>query len=118
LGQLARNEVAIALLAKLSDRVYLGNSPESLQRNANNPVLHQQRFMCGGRFTMADISIGYALLLAEHLGLEPAFPEAVRHYWARQEECEGFLRACVAEVDAAREQGVNTIPSPLSLMPD
>ena len=31
-----KNEVASALLARLSDRVYPGNSAESLQRNANN----------------------------------------------------------------------------------
>jgi glutathione S-transferase len=77
------------------------------------PVLQDQSAICAGRFTMADISIGYALLLADHLGLEPEFPEPVRQYWARLKERDGFQRACAAELAAAREQGVSTVPSPL-----
>lgn len=81
------------------------------------PVLSGQGAICAGRFTMADISVGYALLLAEHLGLEAEFPESVRAYWLKLKERDGFKRACQAEVLAAREQGVSTIPAPLLLPP-
>jgi glutathione S-transferase len=77
------------------------------------PVLTQQTSICAGRFTMADISVGYALLLAEYLGLEPEFPESVRYYLKRLKERDGFNRACEAESVAARAQGVSTIPAPL-----
>jgi glutathione S-transferase len=79
------------------------------------PLLSEQPAMCAGRFTMADISVGYALLLAEYLGLEPEFPEAVRHYWRRLQERDGYGRARAAEVAAAGAQGVSTIPAPLLL---
>jgi glutathione S-transferase len=77
--------------------------------------LQQQTSICAGRFTMADISIGYALLLAEYLGLEPEFPESVRQYWKQLKERDGFKRACATESVAARQQGVSTVPSPLHL---
>jgi glutathione S-transferase len=33
------------------------------------PLLAERDYLCAGRFTAADVSVGYALLLAEHLGL-------------------------------------------------
>jgi glutathione S-transferase len=77
------------------------------------PVLAQQRSICAGRFTMADISVGYALMLAEYLGLEAEFPESVRDYWKQLKERDGFQRAVEAESLAARAQGVSTVPAPL-----
>jgi glutathione S-transferase len=79
------------------------------------PVLAQQNSICAGRFTMADISVGYALLLAEYLGLEPEFPESVRYYLKQLKERDGFKRACEAENAVARAQGVSTVPSPLAI---
>lgn len=55
---------------------------------------------CAGRFTGADISVGYALLLAETLGLNARFSPAVRDYWARLQDREGFQRAKAAQADA------------------
>lgn len=55
---------------------------------------------CGGRFTGADISVGYALLLAGTLGLDERFSPAVVAYWARLREREGFQRAKAAQADA------------------
>jgi glutathione S-transferase len=81
------------------------------------PVLAQQTNICAGRFTMADISVGYALLLAEYLGLEPEFPESVRDYLKQLKERDGFKRACEAESVAARAQGVSTVPAPLQVPP-
>lgn len=71
--------------------------------------------ICGGRFTIADISIGYALLLAEYLGLEPEFPEPVRRYWRRLKLRDGYRRALDAEVAAAQAQGISSQPSPLQI---
>jgi hypothetical protein len=33
----------------------------------------QSEYLCAGRFTAADVAVGYALLLAQHLGLAPQF---------------------------------------------
>nr|WP_315395991.1 glutathione S-transferase family protein [uncultured Duganella sp.] len=79
------------------------------------PLLAEQAWLCGGRFTMADISVGYALLLAEYLGIEPEFPPAVRHYWERLKRRDGYRRACAAEVAAAVAQGVSAVAAPAGL---
>lgn len=79
------------------------------------PVLSEQGGICADRFTMADISIGYALLLAEYLGLEPEFPASVRSYWRQLKERDGFRRAREAEIAAAIAQGISTIAAPLLL---
>ena len=67
--------------------------------------------LCAGRFTAADVAVGYALLLAQHLGLDAAV-------WARLRKrigsgCSsgsGYQRAMAAQVRAAEEQGVPTTP--------
>jgi len=79
------------------------------------PVLEGRDSICAGRFTMADISVGYALLLAEYLGLAAEFPPAVARYLALLKERPGFRRAQEAEAAAAREQGVSTMPAPLTV---
>ncbi|KQT13454.1 glutathione S-transferase family protein [Ramlibacter sp. Leaf400] len=66
--------------------------------------------LAAGRFTIADVSVGYALLLASLLDLSPQFPDNVRAYWARLQEREGFQRAMRAQDEAARAQGVSTLP--------
>jgi glutathione S-transferase len=79
------------------------------------PRLAEQEYLCARRFTAADISVGYALMLAEFLGLAPRFTPAVAAYWRRLQEREGFARALRAQDDAARAQGVSCVPAPLSL---
>jgi glutathione S-transferase len=54
-------------------------------------------WLCAGRFTAGDISVGYALLLATKLGLDTQFPAAVAAYWARLKERPGFLAAQAAQ---------------------
>jgi glutathione S-transferase len=49
--------------------------------------------MCAGRFTVADISVGFALMLAEFIGLDAKFSPAVAAYWQRLRERDGFRRA-------------------------
>ena len=72
----------------------------------------QQEFLCAGRFTAADVSVGYALLLAQHLGLEPSFAEPVRRYWQRLQQRPAFRRALAAQHHAALAQGVPTTAAP------
>ncbi len=50
-------------------------------------------WLCAGRFTAADISVGYALLLAAQLGLDAEFTPAVAAYWARLQARPGFQAA-------------------------
>ncbi len=62
--------------------------------------------LCEGRFTAADISVGYALMLATRLKLNPQFPPAVAAYWERLQQRDGFKRAIAAQDKASDEQGV------------
>ncbi len=77
------------------------------------PCLAAREYLCAGRFTAADISVGYALYLAEMLGLSERFTPAVLAYWQRLKSRQGFVRALAAEREAAEEQGVSTVPAPL-----
>lgn len=56
---------------------------------------------CAGRFTGADISVGYALLLAQTLGLDARFSPAVAEYWARLQARDGFQAAKRAQMTDA-----------------
>lgn len=76
------------------------------------PLLSSQAHLCAGRFTAADISVGYALLLAEHLGLATQFTPAVQAYWERLKQREGYVRALQMQERTARTQGVSLIPAP------
>ena len=62
--------------------------------------------LCAGRFTAADIVIGYALRLASSIGLAKDFGPGVAAYWARLQEREGYRRAVAAERRAGVEQNV------------
>jgi glutathione S-transferase len=56
-----------------------------------------ERYVCADRFTMADISFSYALLLATTLGLQNDFPAKLVPYWEGLQRREGFKRALRAE---------------------
>jgi glutathione S-transferase len=62
--------------------------------------------LCAGRFTAADIVIGYALRLAGSIGLAKDFTPSVAAYWARLQAQEAYQRACEAEQRAGVEQNV------------
>ena len=64
-------------------------------------------FLCADRFTAADISVGYALMLADELDLVSRFPPAVAAYWERLQQRDGFRRALAAQHEAALAQGVS-----------
>jgi glutathione S-transferase len=67
--------------------------------------------LAADRFTAADVSVGYALMLAEFLDLVPQFPPNVRAYWERLKAREGFRRALAMQEKAALQQGVPTAPA-------
>lgn len=54
-------------------------------------------YLCGGRFTMADISVGFALMLASDLGLDSRFGPETRHYWTGLQARAAFQRAVGAQ---------------------
>ena len=75
------------------------------------PHLPAHEFLCAGRFTAADVSVGYALMLAELLGLHERFTPAVLAYWQRLKARSAFGRALIAQTEAAGEQGVSARPA-------
>jgi glutathione S-transferase len=62
--------------------------------------------LCASRFTAADISVGYALLLASEIGLAKDFAPLVADYWRRLQSREAFRRAIAAETLATEQQKV------------
>jgi glutathione S-transferase len=70
-------------------------------------ALAQSGMLCGGRFTVADISVGYALMLADHIGLSQKFSDRVATYWQKLRERQGFRRALAAQDLAAKQQGID-----------
>ena len=74
--------------------------------------LQGQAFLCGERFTAADVSVGYALLLNTYLDLQHAWPEEVSAYWERLRQRPALQRALARERQEALAQGVDPTPSP------
>lgn len=70
-------------------------------------------FLCGERFTAADVSVGYALMLANYLDLTDRLPVPVVDYWNRLNVRKGFTQALAKQEKEAITQGVSTIPAPL-----
>ncbi len=75
-------------------------------------VVEVEPFLCAGGFSAADVSVGYALMLADLIGLGDRFAPAVAAYWARLQERDAFRRALAVEQAAAVDQKVSTIPAP------
>ncbi len=63
----------------------------------NAAKLMGDEFACAARFTMADISVGYAVMLALSIGLEEQVPEEMAAYFKRLSQREGFKRAKAAQ---------------------
>lgn len=79
---------------------------------AVDAALQEHAFLCADRFTAADISVAYALMLAGHLGLTDQFPPAVQAYWQRLQARPAFQRALAVQHQAALDQNVPTMPAP------
>ena len=60
------------------------------------PMLGEE-FACAGRFTMADISVGYAVMLAQAIGLDEQVTPGMAQYFERLSQRDGFRRAKVAQ---------------------
>lgn len=58
-----------------------------------NARLEQAEWLCAGRFTAADIAVGYALYLGEVIGLADSYKPQTRAYLNRLKAREGFQRA-------------------------
>ena len=52
-----------------------------------------REYLCAGRFTIADIAVGYALYLAETLGLRGGFKPNTEAYYRRLRQRPAFQRA-------------------------
>jgi len=76
-------------------------------------ALQERSFLAANRFTVADVSVGYALMLAGFLGLDAQFPPRVRAYWEQLRQRDGFRRALQSQDEAAVAQGVPLTPAPL-----
>ena len=68
-------------------------------------TLMGERYVCADRFTMADISFAYALLLADNLGMGEEIAERCKPYWADMQAREGFRRAKAAQSAAPVQAG-------------
>lgn len=72
----------------------------------------QREYLCAGRFTAADISVGYALMLAEYQGLAAQFTEQTLRYWQRLQARQAFQCAIARQHNDALAQAVPTTPAP------
>ena len=70
-------------------------------------VLEDRDYLVAGRFTVADISVGYALMLAETLEIHVDFTPRVAAYWERLKARDGYRRSLVAQDRALVDQGVD-----------
>ncbi len=75
-------------------------------------ALSDAPFLCAGRFTAADVAVGYALLLGQHLGLSEHYPPAVQAYWAGLQARPAYQRVLQIQQEAAQAQGVDPTPAP------
>jgi len=56
-------------------------------------ALQSSAWLCAARFTAADISVGFALLLADYVKLSSRFSPAVADYWSRLNTRRAFQTA-------------------------
>lgn len=69
--------------------------------------------LCAGRFSAADVAVGYAVMLAQFIELPQPLPDRVLAYWHGLAARPAYTRAQAAQRAAAIAQGVSTRPSPL-----
>ena len=62
--------------------------------------------LAANRFTAADIVVGYALLLADRIGLGKDFGPNVGAYWQRLQQRDGYKSALAAEESQAERQKI------------
>ena len=67
--------------------------------------LEGREYLCANRFTVADICVGYALILAERVGLDEGVPESLKAYRKRLTGRSAYQRAVERE-----NEGMQAIP--------
>ncbi len=97
-GQLEPEERRLPQVVSDYARWFLG------RLRAVEAALGEGEYLCAGRFTAADVSVGYACMLAEDLGLADRFRPNTRGYLDRIKQRAAFRRAKAAQRDAASEQ--------------
>lgn len=75
--------------------LFLERAGRAAQRLENTP------YLSGDRFTAADISVGYALLLSRFLGLHKQWPTTFQDYWTRLKERPAFQASQARQAPAA-----------------
>lgn len=68
--------------------------------------LEGREFLCADRFTVADICVGYSLILAQSIGLDEGVPESLKDYRAKLTARPAYKRAVRRE-----EQGRKNLES-------
>ncbi len=71
-------------------------------------ILETSDYVAANRFTAADISVGYALLLAGSLDIP--LPDWTGPYWTRLTDRPGYQAAQAAQLRAAEAQGLRVVP--------
>lgn len=66
-------------------------------RLRNAEAMMQGEYAAAGRFTMADISVGYAVMLAQAIGLDEQVTPGMAAYFERLSQRDGFQRAKAAQ---------------------
>jgi glutathione S-transferase len=66
-------------------------------RHVDRALADGREYLCAGRFTGADISVSYALLLARQLKLDAKFSPAIQAYWDRVSSRPAFKAAKAAQ---------------------
>lgn len=66
-------------------------------RLRNAEAMMDGEFVAAGRFTMADISVGYAVMLAQSIGLDAQVTPGMSAYLERLSQRAGFQRAKAAQ---------------------
>ncbi len=72
-------------------------------RHVDRALADGRQWLVAGRFTGADISVGYALVLAHQLGLSERFSPTIAAYWARLQARPSFKAAKAAQGKDFRE---------------
>jgi glutathione S-transferase len=67
--------------------------------------LAMRDYLCGERFTVADICVGYALILAGKVGLDDGVPDSLKAYRDRLTQRAAFKAAVAKEEAGAKALG-------------
>lgn len=68
--------------------------------------LEGREFLCGERFTMADIAVAYGLWLSSRVGLDHLVPDSLKDWRTRMVARPGFAAAMAAEKSASEVAGL------------